>query len=429
MSSNITRRKLYIDEHTIFRADRNSVVAGYDISPDNKHAKSYLSNELSCSCGSIHFSGHISSSNNIHRERLVWSNTSRDQCNGVIDSAKVLIPEQSTQDIKIDFHLRFLLPGHYRLYFEFFAADSQIYSKILEVDISDNFRNHIDIYRIKQRDMRSVEWSVDWLNKDRSIDNISLCAYNQSSTERRTNIFSQIISSNSVENSVGLTHVIVLPKTSISEDDTPDNISLIYDGQSYSIDGIRDVVENDYFIFDTKRSYRVWNSTFEEDSELSAPIETVIFIRKNFSQVNKIKIDNPENKLKTFVDEFRFFPLLHTIEEVDLSKPIYATDVLYLNPVLSFSSKIEQCRWEFKNMTTLESVFSSYINFADYADGRYQGDRGTEVRGGNESSIFASINRKKLNTGYYNIILHYKLADDLQQHTFEIDSAFLYISD
>lgn len=428
-SSRIFARKTYVYPNTLFKS--TGVISGCDIKQREAvgNVKRFNITQLKYlyngECGLIHVTGQIKTNNSIYAERLTWF---KDGDSGMIDDVVELIPN-SDNIIKLDFHIRFKESGIYKLYFEFYGIDSQVYNVYKEVCIEDSARNKIDIYKV-------VRLSDEELNGDDMYNKIhihgltfNMSTPNQSErcedhllTLHKCNLSTQLIAHReSRYESIGLTHVFVIERDAeIGEGE------LSYKETNFdTLDSLitNEDVLKDYWFYEMDRMKRIYNKPIRSCEDIvNAEEKTyIILIKKNFDLDNHIEFDN-KSKVDC-VDEFRFFPIFHKLIKFNNTSPITRNDVIYVEPIIKHSKNIGKCHWEFKNNSTLKSTYSSSYDIEDQPDGRYMGKYLTPTHGGKQGSLFMANDPQKLSPGYYTVILHYKDGEGEQQY--EVSSAFI----
>ena len=421
-SSKIKARTTYIYPDTLFGSKED--VSGVslelkkqedseDVSIMNKYLLQHM---YKAECGLVHFTASINSQDFIYKEILRWGRMG--MVEGEIEDCKILNPVDDY--IIIDFYLRFKKSGDYKLFFEFYSYSGQVYTKTIDVKITDDYRNSLKLYKIQ------TVPETELMDKDDVYNelNINDLAF-QLSSPRTYKSYSQhaqffYVDADKYKESVGLTHTVVVP---VSTDYKVNGETLTDEYADQLV-----ALTNNYWVYKTDRFF------LRRDVPDGDTHTVLIFIKKTFNPDDEnitVSSDLPEHKQR-IVDEYRFYPIFHRLTEFDNTKPITSDTVIYIEPEIHHSKPISDCNWVFDNRTTLKQ-FKSYLNTVhdkhhqDYPDGRYMGDHGHNRIGGAQSVLFAAYHPNKLENGYYDVTLNYKEGETDQ--SISIKSAFLLKND
>jgi hypothetical protein len=124
-------------------------------------------------------------------------------------------------------------------------------------------------------------------------------------------------------------------------------------------------------------------------------------------------VHSAKQKGFTTIEESRFFPIFHKLEDIEQNK-IKMTDTAVCLPDFRWCDKqVTDTRWEFVNATTGEIIYSkSFKEFKDSGDPLYI----------EEPFIGKYDFKNSLTRGYYDIVLHFTMGGTEQEET--VVSAF-----
>lgn len=404
LSTTLKPRSLYVYNNTLFKS--NGIVSGCSTEVrtttphDNEALLRYLYRDES---GLITFHALIETSITIYKERLYWES---DTNSGVVEDTVELVPYEDKIDISFD--LLFKDAGHYKLYFEFTSITGVSYSKILEVDVTDNHRPILTLYKMESMDQSEL-LQVRHL-KDVESDDLAFALSSWSTPSAgRYNILSQMICG--ARSSLKKNHTLIIPanygKLYITSRDVVD---LFIESQTKPVEQIIDELRRtlglNYFVYHMKRS---------RSRALTNPVDMILLIDKRFDNKQPIKYigdrtDHP------YVDEMRFYPIFHRLHPLD-DYIVHPEDTIYVESSIKHT---RDSKWTFKNATTLESVSYSPLSVRDVPSGKYGGDWGVPVAGSLTTPL---VNPSVLKKGYYDISLKYTIDSEEQEYV--LKSAFL----
>ena len=365
-----------------------------------------------------------------------------------------------------EFDLGFTEPGHYIITFEFDTLYGNIWTNIVEVDIEDNTRNHIDFYKVLPReDINTLILNDDDFNRNpvwlrsfqmnpgidgplppfptdlNTFDNNRLniiggdpFVRNYLEYKEHNIFFGQFLNGE-----IGLNHTVIFDIPNVESRVV---FNIIYDdgnltGISRQMDGDLDTILQ--YIRTNFPDY-IWISqgTFPPFDRGSHPnkyhadnISNVRFvgIRRQFGNnvidgpiITGIEMTNLYNPNIPIVSSYRFHPFLYRLEPLNRDLPINTTDLIYMVPVLAHSRDLEITNWEFENKTTGEKYTSNITERTYEEDTRKIIDEEKSF-GGMMGGFIAPQSQVELNPGYYSIKLDYIKGQALNE--FEMNSAFI----
>ena len=330
------------------------------------------------------------------------------------------------------FSLGFMNPGHYTLTMEFDTLSGNVWTKTTEVEIEDGTRNHIDFFKVVNRDdLDKLEFNpTDWSDEEVWFKSFQVeSAVDARDARYPTSTWKEpaytpyrehcIFLEPFIGNGIDLNHTVLFDA---------------YPGTPIIVDGVKMSVEELY----TRAPQYIW---IINDADLSGdPVLDyirVVGIHREFgtNPSNIItSVVNTNGKDAEFVSSFRFHPFTHRLipfqnstDENDYT--INPTDLIYMVPQLGHSRNIDVRSWVFENATTGE-VFESFLTRKNYhPDGHEWGDLGDMEDFGGMQGWFLATQREPgvrvpvtLKGGYYNIKLNYLKGDEPQ--VYEVKSAF-----
>ena len=358
-------------------------------------------------------------------ERVVWfSDGDCGEIHSQVPIAPIHIEREgysATQYIyDFNFMLAFTNPGKYQVNFEFRTTSGNVWTTTLETTIEDTTYDHIKLYKVEKTDTSHLEleggnWEV-WLRcfqMKSSVDPYDA----PDGTHLDENSFYHPYKEHSIylkpfQEKVGFNHTIIFNVNAgeviriegdderghvVSDDRTISNIDELYDTLKNSHNGFPNYiwVVNEY----PEHTFRVLGICREYDVQIIKSISKQI----DGGSMQPIDDDN-------LVMNMRFHPCMHQVVELE-DDTIQTDDLIYVESFLKYSRDIDIDHWEFKNMTTQES-FTSYLT-----------EDTSKVPGGSQGYFFAPQTCLKLDSGYYNVYIHYKKGETLMKC--ELNSAFV----
>lgn len=342
-----------------------------------------------------------------------------------------------------EFELGFAEPGHYTLTFEFDTLYGNIWTKVIEVDIEDDTRNHVDFFKVVPRTGR-IELSDSDFNENpvwfRSFqmgtghdgyegqDKFEILGgdpiiRNYKEYNEHNLFFGQFL-----DGQIGLNHTIIfdIPESqqihlAIHTNERDVNLNCYLD----------DLIGSLYAILDNEYIWIVNGpfDAFTQGSYSADPIPSIriVGIRREFGILDRdageyIESIMNQNINIEIVSSYRFHPFLYKLEPLDRDLPINTTDLIYMVPILGHSRDIEITNWEFENLTTGEKFTSNLTERAYESNTRKIIDE-EKPFGGMMGGFIAPQNQVMLKPGYYGIKLNYIKGEVLNEYS--VRAAFI----
>jgi len=314
-----------------------------------------------------------------------------------------------------EFNIGFMNPGEYTLTFEFDTLYGRIWTKQETVVIEENVGNQIELFRvIRREDVGDIEFNNEtpvWFGSFQI--NPGFDRFDQSTDEMTIYKEHDIFLHQFIDYGAELNHTVIFDiplggRVVINEQ--------LVDTSSADEDEIYEKLKTGFPGY-------IWIVNRPTPGAPELEFTRVIGICREFGVepeqiqiIKSIRLDGSYDELD-YVMGYRFHPFMHRLvsleEDSDYIKNgvISGNDLIYMTPKLNHSREIQECNWEFQNVTNGKTYKSNLIK-----------DESDEP-GGMQGWFIAPQKQVTLDPGYYNIKLSYRKGNEVQEYLMK--SAFL----